>query len=283
MGIYDREYYREESRGGLLSNRSMVTNLILLNVAIFLIEFVSSNSASFHLNDWLELDTDRPWEVWRLLTYGFAHAPGTIIHVGFNMLGLWMFGREMETMYGRAEFLRFYLVAIVVSGMAWFITESVVPGHNHTTLVGASGGVTAVLLLWVLHFPTRTILFNFLIPIPAWAMAAIYVFMNVVGTVNSASNSNTAHMAHLAGAAFGFLYQRNRWNLGRLLPSRPASLSLKFRPRLKLHDPEAEEQRLAQQVDRILKKVHETGEASLTKKERATLEEASRKYQQRKN
>lgn len=279
MGIYDRAYYRDEPRSGLLGSRSMVTNLVLLNVAIFLVDYFGRTSDSFHLQEALALDPTKLWQVWRFVTYGFAHESGLIMHVGFNMFGLWMFGREMEDTYGKAEFLRFYLTAIVLAGLIWLGLEFVKPADLRMPLVGASGGVTAVVLLWVLNFPKRTILFNFFIPMPAWLMGALFIFIGIVGATDS--RSTTAHSAHLTGAAFAFLYHHNRWNLGKWLPSGGGRFRFRWRPHLKLHNPVDQEKTLSQQVDRILQKLHNEGEASLTRKERSTLEEASRRYQQR--
>ena len=100
--------------------------------------------------------------------------------------------------------------------------------------------------------------------------------------------SQVAHSAHLAGAAFAFIYFRSGLNLGRLLPAssggrRPGLFGRLFRsrPRLRLHDPEEKQRRLSAEVDRILEKIHQHGEASLTDAERRTLKEASRRYQQK--
>jgi membrane associated rhomboid family serine protease len=287
MGIYDREYVREDEPGGLLSGRTMVVNLILANVVVFLIDFFTEHKAS----NFLRLEPDffqHPWTIWQLVTYGFAHDPShhggpdhSIMHVGMNMLGLWFFGREIEGIYGRMEFLRIYLTAIVLAGLTWVIsqtaTQDLSPG-----LVGASGGVVAVVFLWIFHFPTRPIYIWFVIPVPGWVCGVLFVLLDVLG---ASSNDNVAHVAHLAGALFAFIYYRSGWNLGRLLPAsrggRWSLSSFKMRPKLRVHDPDEHEADLNTQVDQILEKISREGEASLTKKERKTLEEASKRYQRR--
>src|SRR5437868_6962665 len=106
MGIYDREYVREEPRGfSLGGERTMVTNLILANVAVFVAQHLFEG-----LTGALELHADllrQPWRIYELLTYGFLH--GNWQHLFFNMLAFWFFARDIETIYGRKELLRIYL------------------------------------------------------------------------------------------------------------------------------------------------------------------------------
>ena len=180
MGIYDRPYYGDEDdRPETLSGqRSMVTNLILLNVAIFLIDVFTPTlpSGGHWLSHTLAFDPQmltQPWNWWRLLTYGFAHASideGGIFHVGFNMYGLWLFGRDVEAVRGRREFLVVYLALIVLSGLIWAILEAIAGGIR--PIVGASGAVTGIMILFVCHFPDRRFMLLFFpVAIPAWALA----------------------------------------------------------------------------------------------------------------
>ncbi len=272
MGIYDRTYYRDE-RPAWLSGRSMVVNLILINV----VAFVAQSLFGIELSETFSLGSQlfhEPWNAWQLVTYGFIHAD--IGHILFNMIGLWFFGSEMEELYGRAEFLRVYLAMIVVAGLAWVGYASV--EQLGGSLEGASGGVVGLVILYVLHFPKRTILIWGVLPVPAWALGVAYVVWDIAGM---GQNGNVAHVAHLAGAAFGFVYYQAGWNLGRIVPRRFSRSMFRWRPRLRIHDPREQSASLNDEVDRILEKISRQGESSLTKKERRTLEEASRRYQQR--
>lgn len=281
MGIYDREYYREDDQGPF-GARSATVTLVLVNVAFFVANLILGDHVfGRSLFGWMKLDPDlltHPWQVYQLVTYGFAHEPNDLRHIVFNMLFLWFAGRDVEGIYGRQEFYRIYLTAVVIAGLA-FVLLAAVTGEQAPVL-GASGAVMAVLALYVMHYPRRTILFMFFLPLPAWVVGVFYLAMEVLGFMNP--NDNTAHIAHLAGAAFGILYYRQRWNLGRIFPS-PQRLGrlLKQRPRLRVHDPELDEQDLSRRVDEILAKISRTGESSLTRQERRTLEEASRRYQRR--
>jgi len=285
MGIYDRPYIREDENSSPWGGRrSLVVNLIIINVAVWLVSVIFDKQ---DINGWLSLKSDlfqKPWMCWQLVTYGFAH--GDILHILFNMFFLWFFGRELEEIYGRGEFLRLYLVAIAFSGLVWVVV-SVISGEPGS-LVGASGGLMALMMLFVLHFPRRVLLVWGILPMPAWVLGVLFVAMDLLGFANSAGGNvegngpQVANIAHLGGALFGFVYFRTGMNLGRFMPRRLADLKGPLLgPKLRIHDPDKEARDLNRQVDAILKKISLEGEASLTKKERKTLEEASRRYQRR--
>ena len=152
-------------------------------------------------------------------------------------------------------------------------------------MVGASGAVAGIVVLYALNFPRRTLLLFFVLPIPAWVAGVFLVVSDIWGAMGQ-GEGNIAYAAHLGGAALAFLYHQRRWNFGNLLPGR-------FRwPRLlgglgpRLHKPENDDHReddavREAEVDRILEKIHREGEGSLTRKERRVLELASRTYQDR--
>ncbi len=282
MGIYDRAYLQEEEpSGNWAPGRSMVINLIIVNVVVWLLGAFSSEE---RVNGWLALKSDlftHPWEAWQLLTYGFAHRGP--LHLLFNMLFLFVFGRELEGIYGRFEFLRIYLVAIVLAGLAWLALAAANPGLSK--LVGASGGVMAIAILWVLHFPRRLVYIWGVLPVPGWALGTFFVVGDLLGMLGGGDNQGgpqVANIAHLAGAGFAWVYYRTKMNLGRFVPRKLGDLKPGLlRPKLRIHDPDKESRDLNLKVDAILEKISREGESSLTKKERRTLEEASRRYQQR--
>jgi rhomboid family protein len=290
MGLYDRDYVREERPGFFLGgDRSMVANLIIINVVIFVIDaFFFDGRLSGQMAVRADL-FQKPWNCWQLLTAGFAHSNRGILHVGFNMFNLWLFGRDMEVIYGRKEFLRVYLTMIVFSSLAWVTVANTISPDPHGGMLGASGAVNGVMVLYALHFPTRLLYIWGVFPIPVWLLCAFMIGTNLLGFRDSISGDNQARVAfeaHLAGALFAFIYYKTGWNLGRLIPGRFSRGSfswrgLKPRSKLKIHKPASREQDLTQEVDRILEKISAQGESSLTAAERRTLEEASRRYQQR--
>ena len=140
---------------------------------------------------------------WQLLTYGFMHSTNGIYHILFNMLALWMFGREMEHVMGSRRFLIFWFVSVAGAGLTQLVV-SVITGQPSIT-VGASGGVFGLLLAFAMTFPNRVIV----LLIPPIPMKAKY-FVLIYGLITlylgfSGGVARVAHFAHLGGMLFGFL------------------------------------------------------------------------------
>src|SRR5262249_1918945 len=168
MGIYDREYYRGESRGvGWFAGPSPVCRALLVaNVVIFVLEQFRLVDGAF-LFQWFAATSEgvfRHGYVWQLLTATFLHAD--LWHLVGNMLVLWFAGRELESMYGSRDFLALYLSAAVISTLVWAIADALSP--THAPMVGASGAVFAVVTLFALYYPRREILFMFVLPVEVW-------------------------------------------------------------------------------------------------------------------
>lgn len=216
MGIYDRDYVRREGSSflGALGERGRVCRwLVGLNVLVFLVQVLTRPADPFTLSlgwftDVLHLDVEHVLhgQVWRLLTYSFLHDPGTIWHILFNMLFLWWFGSDVEDLYGPREFLTFYLSACFAAGLLYFFS-SLAWQPDARPCIGASGGVLAVLTLCAIHYPRRTILLFFILPVPLW----LFLFMFLAGDAwvfLNKTDSSTAVAAHLGGALFAGAYYR---------------------------------------------------------------------------
>ncbi len=287
MGLQDREYYRETAAPP--AAQSVVVKLIVLNGVLFLVDlFVGDHK----LTRALALESDaivHPWQWYQFLTAGFVHDWRSPLHILFNMIGLYFFGTELERRFGSREFLRFYLVAIVVSLLTWgirnhFFVDRSEPG----VCLGASGGVTAAIILFCLLEPRATLLVFGVLPMPAWLVGVLFVASDVFGPKPVALDRRVAHDAHLAGAAFALAYWRLGLNFGRLpgmaqlaqLFRRPQKW-LRPKPPLRVHDPERYYEDLDDQADRLLQKVKSEGLDSLTPKERKILEDYSRRTRQK--
>ncbi len=305
MGIYDRGYYRDEprSRGGFGSDWSAVTTLMVINVVVWVIDVFLTpqvTADSHWLNDQLAFNPDQvwahPWRIYTLLTYGFAHADmgrGAVTHILFNMFALWIFGRDVEAIYGKWQFYRVYLSLVITSALGYVLLQHLF--HQRAgSLIGASGAIMGITAIYICHYPFRTFLFNFFIPVPAWMLGLFYIYMDFSGTMNP--GDNVAHAAHLAGAVFGIVYWRWHWSLASLVPS-ANWFSVLTRPKMNVYrgqdqdssgrgdggpnDNPQDDAELQRRLDQILAKISREGEASLTSEERRTLEEASRRYRHR--
>jgi len=288
MGVYDRDYYREEQQppGIQFSGRMMVTNLVIVTAAVFLVNMFTRDNWLMNTLAAEPSVVVKPWLLWKLVTYGFAHDPEQIGHIFWNMFGLWIFGRDIEMVYGRKELLRIYLFALVLGSLAWCLREYFADGaDSKAVLLGASGAVTAVVLLFVFHYPKRTILLFLVLPVPAWVLGVIIIGGNMYQTLSPSANQTVAFDVHLVGAAFAICYYRFGWNIGRMLPGSGGtrfSLSrLKPRPKLKIHDPDERYEKQDEEADRLLEKVGREGMDSLTSKERRALEDYSRRMRQK--
>lgn len=318
MGLYDRDYGREqtpyekaESRrygggfggggggtfGGLSGGMSMrliiVTSVIWL-VSIILGEFGGgSRDGENWILDWFALRGDtlyKPWMWWQWISYGFLHAPLNIMHLFGNMLGLFFFGRTLEQKYGAIEFLRFYLVSMIVAGIAgsaFYLFR----GEPNSITIGASGAVAAVVMVFVMNERNANILLFFVLPVPAWLFGLGFVLYNISGAIQQiggSSVSDTAFMVHVGGIAMGLAYYHFKWNFSFLaidgIQQAPTRLKRNFRrTKLKVHDPDRKLQQNADEADRILDKIHKHGEQSLTSAERKVLQRYSKNQRSKRN
>jgi membrane associated rhomboid family serine protease len=238
------------------------------------------------VQDWFELDpkkTVEQFQIWRLLTSAFCHERFGLWHILFNMLFLYWFGQRLERMYGSTEFLLFYLAAAVCASVAYVALAYY--GGSKMPAIGASGAIMGVMMLYVIYYPFEQFLLFWFIPVPLWAMLAMYVLYDLhpvlLALAGERMFTGVAHASHLGGLAFGFLYWRFGWRLEPLLERiAPATSGRKPRPSrrpviLKFEPPEDE---LGARVDAILKKISEHGRECLTDEERDILIDASAKY-----
>jgi membrane associated rhomboid family serine protease len=291
MGFNDRDYARE-GEGGFSFGRdwSVVTWVIVLNLGVYALQIMTNSpmQGKDPVTDFLALRSTlftfelvtHPWQIVQIVTYGFTHDPNNILHIAFNLFFFWMFGRELESRYGGPTFAKMYVTAVIFSGLGWLVIENITQKDTMANIIGASGGVSAVIALFVLMYPKRTLLIWGIIPMPVWAFGLIWIFMDIKGALARDLSSDVAFTAHLAGAAYGFLFYKTNWTLASLWPS-SGKFGRSHAPKLKVHDPDEIEENFAEQVDEILKKIQTHGQESLTAKERKILEQASRRYQQK--
>lgn len=234
------------------------------------------------VQDWFELDTAKVMQgqVWRLFTCAFCHDRTSVWHILFNMVALYWFGVTLAIMYGQREFFLFYMAAALSASLLhvlldWY-TGSRIPA------VGASGAVLGVLMLYAIHYPRSTIRIIWF-PIEVRWLVLIYLIFDLHPVLLALAGEQTfdgiGHAAHLGGLAFGFLYWKtdmrlesvlDRMRLGKL-----ASLRHRPQPRPIVSHPA--KKRLEQEMDDVLRKLHDHGLDSLSSRERDVLEQASRR------
>lgn len=179
---------------------SAVKLLIAANVVVYLCQrlFGQGFEDLFALEP-LHAGFDQPaFHVWQLVSYAFLHDPGEIAHILFNMLGLWMFGTEIERYVGPRRLLNCYFASVVTAA----ITQLFIPalfGAAPGATIGASGGVFGLVLAYAFLFPKRKVIPLIPpIPMPAWLFAALYAGVELLLGVTG-SQAGVAHFAHLGG------------------------------------------------------------------------------------
>lgn len=289
MGIYDRDYYSEHNIRPLRpwDNKSAVTILIIVNVVVFIANFVFSAG-----NDALarmlalhpeSLTDPRYW--WRLVSYGFTHDPHRISHILFNMATLYFLGRSVEDRIGKGEFFRFYMLTLIVCGIVWCGFHQGI----QASVIGASGATTAVAMLFVFFYPQATLMLYMAFPVKAWVVGVLIILGNLFQPTgfSGQNGASIAYDIHLVGAAFAAAYFFGKWNFGQFASffSDLKSKQRRMRSGLKVHRPDSSEinrsDRDALESDRILEKIYREGEESLTASERKFLEQYSRQVRKR--
>ena len=241
--------------------------LVSVNFGIFVLQTLSNAEGLFF--PLFGLVPRMVWSelmIWQPFTYLFFH--GGIWHVLINMFVLWMFGSELERLWGKSHFLKFYFVTGVGSGLLTmlFSLQSITP------IVGASGAVYGVLLAYGLTYPNRQIYLYGIIPIKSiWFVIGI----GMIAFMSSFNNiSQVSHITHLSGMLIGYLMLKR--------PVEWRSLWFSIRKRTLEYRVVQEEkkathrQKIEQDIDIILDKINREGFNSLSDKEQDSLYKGSR-------
>jgi membrane associated rhomboid family serine protease len=257
-----------------------VKRLLIANVVIFLITQVNLR---FFFEWFAFAPSDVLTKPWGALTYMFLH--GNLMHLLVNMLVLFFFGPPLEQRWGSREFLKFYLVC-GLGGVA--LSFLFAPS---AAIVGASAAIYGLMLAFALIWPEAPIYIWGIFPVKAKWMVG-FLFVVSVMSAFGGSGDGIAHFAHLGGIVTGFFYLKSGWRPGASASagkSRVRVRKMAIVPRKAPRQQEAprerpkeawepEEDAMLDEVDRILDKISAQGMASLTSKERATLDQVSRRH-----
>ncbi len=307
MGIHDRDYERSYDTGsgwrdggggpgmpGGFAGWSANGKLLAVLVAVYLFQYLTLDNGnpreSWFTNlgvlhaDWFR----EPWRIYGLVSYSLLHSTSGLSHLLFNGIALFFFGRTIEARVGGREYLLFFFTAAAFAGLVWSLSELVV-GDPRNELLGASGGIAAIIVLFAFWYPNVQVYLMGVLPVPAWLMAVLFIGQDVMGALQR--SGNVAYTAHLGGTLFGYLYFRNGWRITNWLPEGlPGGAWLtdlfSSKPKLRVHreedgnggdSPEGSDERL----DEILRKIQLSGQDSLSRSEQRYLEQASRRFKDR--
>jgi len=197
---------------------TVVGKLLLANIVIFLAEGMFGQELIRWFGLWPlglfggdNLPSQAPaFLPWQVLTYGFLH--GGLLHLGLNMYALWMFGGQLEAVWGPRRFMTYYFACIIGAALTQLIVSEymLIQGGSAYPVIGASGGVFGLLLAFALLFPRARLMLLFP-PIPVQARwfvigyAVLELYFGVTGTAEG-----VAHFAHLGGMLTGWLLLKGR-------------------------------------------------------------------------
>jgi membrane associated rhomboid family serine protease len=311
MANFGRPGMGRGSFGGFLHNTPIIRTLLIANVGVFAFEMffgklrLSGIPVDYYIEKYLYL-----WPLgsgnfypWQLFSYMFLH--GSFSHILFNMFALWMFGMQLEMIWGPKKFLTYYFMCGLGGAVAHLFISPLLGGSG--PLIGASGAIFGLLIAYGLLFPDQLVYFFFFLPMKAKYAIGIFVVIELmsVGTAD-----NIGHLAHLGGAVIGLIYllvtqggfklfsgfripKRNTgeyWNShsngGSIFRRRPNDdddlVDAEYRDvggtMTKSHGTRIITQ---EDIDRILDKIAASGYQNLSEEEREILIEASRKMDQR--
>jgi len=264
MGIFNRDYYYQrvnpawgrspydEPMRPMTGLTTVVLWLLWLNIGVYLAGntlasagvpfFVHPVVGHYELPSRFELvfgllpnNLIGRFMVWQLVTYQFLH--GSFMHIAFNMLTLVMFGPHIERRIGSRSFLRLYLIGGIFAGLINLLPNL----FGSMPTVGASGSLCAIMAVFGLMNPNALMMF-FILFFPVMVRARTFVIIYAVWTAIQALpgaglTDGIAHLAHLGGLVFGWMYVYNIWRVRRLIDGRrshdlfdaPADLRTPFR------------------------------------------------------
>ncbi len=265
---YNRPDYTEPMRPvALTAGRmtSVVRTLIILNASIFFFQWIADNvlGGLFSLVFGLSRDLLFQGAFWQIFTYMFLHDTGLILHLAFNMLGLYFLGPEVERGAGPRHFLVIFFLSGVMGGLGWVMLSP----H---LCIGASGAVMGVIGAFVALYPNErlTIIFFPFYSFRAWMLAAAFIIIELLLMIIR-PDSHIAHGVHVGGLITGFIYSLLFVKARRKF--RPSRGATPFGGSQRTTPPSVDAE-----IDRILDKISKYGVSALSPGERALLDRFSR-------
>ena len=242
--------------------------ILSINIIIFiLVEISGIQYEIFKIFGLVPADIITSLKIWQPLTYLFLHSG--LVHILINMFVLWMFGRDLEYLWGKYSFVKYFILTGVGSGIITIIFDST----SQIPVVGASGAVYGVLMAYALSYPNRIVYLYGLFPVKVKYMIS---FLGVAAFFASISNmqSTISHLTHLSGMLIGLIYLKHKIILNHFRTIIPI---------IKIYDNNnakeyKQKKYSSEKIDFILDKLKENGWDELTKSEKQQLFNASKYY-----
>lgn len=264
---------------------SIVEQIIYLNIGVYIITLLFrlfsflSNSNVNYLYQWFSMPSSLEnflFKPWTIVSYGFLHAD--FFHILFNLLILYYIGQLFLDFFSKRDFLIYYFAGIVIGGMLYLASYNLFPAlrSGSTYLMGASAGVTAILIGIAAKIPNYAIRFRFIGAIKLWYIAAAFVLIDII----QIPVSNTGgHIAHLGGALTGYLLttqftasgRKNNWVVNLFNKKKKSPLKTVYKKKKTSAGKAASTDAQQQRIDAILDKISKSGYKSLSQEEKDFL------------
>lgn len=269
--------------------RNVVEKLVILNILIFILTYLLNTlsflfaSDSNFIIDWFSLDPSfgrllfRPWT---LVTYGFLHIG--FFHILFNLLILYYFGNLFLDFFDSGQFLTYFLMGVVAGGLVYMLSYNYLPAlkTQQTVLVGASAGVTAIVIGIAAYIPNYALHFRFIGSIKLMYIAAVMVVLDLV---QIPTGNAGGHLAHLGGAFMGYVLTQylnqgrglSAWWQSQWAPRKDSNLKTVYR-KTGAEKAAVSVEYDQKKIDSILDKISKSGYETLTKEEKDYLFKAGK-------
>ena len=265
---YTSRGFRQNTNRNPLLLPNGVKLLLIINISVFvLMELSGQENILFQIFGLVPWAVFHEYKFWQTFTYLFVH--GGFFHILFNMFVLWMFGKDLEVDWGKIEFLIFYFVCGIGSGLITVLANI----NSPVVIVGASGAVYGVLVAYGFTYPNRTVYLYGVLPLKVKYMVLGFGIIAFFASL-SAAQSKVSHITHLSGMIIGIIYI--------LYNFKRKNIHLWF-IKMKLgsiqdeqNHKEDEQSQIKIQVDKILDKLNDQGWESLTVQEEEFLTTASK-------
>ena len=247
--------------------------LVSVNFGIYILQSVSGKEdVFFRLFGLVPSTFISDLMLWQPFTYLFFHAPFYssvgISHILLNMLGLWVFGRELEQAWGKTKFLRYYFIIGIGSGLITYFFQM----NSDNPVIGASGAVYGILLAYGISYPNRMLYIWGLIPVRSMWLVIIMGSIAFFGLLGNADG--ISHVTHISGMLIGYVLLKKQWRWRDIwFAIRKKTIEFQVQ---RYEEKSIKKKMLQKDIDVILEKIQKVGFIGLSDKEKSKLYEASK-------